>query len=536
MNNIGDKVILMTDIVEYISQSVTLNAKGSNFVGLCPFHQDNNPSFTVSPSKKIYKCFVCGEGGNVISFTQKFFNLSFKESLKKLAELNDIKYVDNSIKIVNTTDNNILFESQLFFQSYLTSFEKAEVGRKYLENREISLELADEFGIGFSPQNGSSLINYFNKNENLSFSLQELQQSGIVNYERDFFINKVMIPINDEFGRVIGFSGRSIDETLPKYMNSKNSLVFNKSNVLYNFHRAIKHVSKGEIIIVEGFFDCISLYKVGIRNSVATMGTSFTKQHINLLVKNNVKKVILAMDQDSAGQKSIFDAGQMIVQNSLIEVNTIKYDNCKDLDEYIKTNNDVKEILLKKQNFFQFKINYLQSKLNINDFNQKSNFVNEVTVGLNNLENNMQMLIFSELSNLTNIDISQLKQSLKVNHISQQIIPEVKSTIKRIIPTNDDVIISYCLISKNNFNEIKNLISEYKYEFKSNLNLFEIVDEYYLFNDDFELINFMDFIEPEMFEIFEVILKFDKLDYSKVDQIIKNKMKRQLIGKNIIWR
>ena len=299
-DNIIQKIIDNVDIVEEVSKDIALTKKGNNFVGLCPFHGDTNPSFSVSPEKKICHCFVCKNGGNVISYRQKYNKISFNEALKMLANQIGIK-MDNQVSKPKNPIIKVDEQAAKFYHQTLTLTKQGDEARQYLLDRQIDQTMIERHQLGFSSRE-LNVVEYLQKFVELKeFSNQDILDSHLKRPEAkyDSFSQRIIIPINDEYGRCVGFSGRAIsDKQDPKYLNSPDTPVFDKGSILYNFDLAKDNVNNGQIIIVEGFFDAFSFEKQGIFNVVGIMGTGFTYKHIKLLKKYNVKQIILSLDQD----------------------------------------------------------------------------------------------------------------------------------------------------------------------------------------------------------------------------------------------
>jgi DNA primase len=303
----------VADIYEVISESVLLKKSGRNFLGLCPFHSEKTPSFTVSPAKGIFHCFGCGTGGNVFSFLMKHHGMTFPEAVKNLAE----RYgVDLPVKEMTTAQRMQMSERESilklnktvmeFFQKGLLSGPSGEIGRKYLEKRGLSDEVIRTFKLGYIKDGWDNLIRFLRERK---ISRNIVMKSGLViskenNRYYDRFRNRIIFPILDASGQVIGFGGRVLDDSLPKYLNSPDSPVYNKSRSLYGLYTARQACREsGTVYIVEGYFDQIALHQHGIKNAVASLGTALTTEHVRLL-KGYASKMVLVYDSDAAGIKA----------------------------------------------------------------------------------------------------------------------------------------------------------------------------------------------------------------------------------------
>ncbi len=298
-----DDVLSNLDIVDVISSYIPLKPSGRNFVSLCPFHPEKTPSFVVSPEKQIFKCFGCGIGGNAITFIEKYENIPFYEALKKAAQLAGVELSKNFQENRELTEiQDAAFKSATFFHKKINKVSK------YLENRGISEELASKFLIGYAPRGYSKEIGI---KENLLRKLNLLNNTG-----KEFFSERLIIPIFNHSGNVIGFGARALKENQqPKYINSPESEIFKKSSTLFGFSQAKKEIlRKREIIIVEGYFDVISLHGCGIENVVAPMGTSLTVEQARI-AKRYADKIVLMFDGDEAGRKATLRASTIFCEN-----------------------------------------------------------------------------------------------------------------------------------------------------------------------------------------------------------------------------
>lgn len=344
-----ERVKQENDIVDVISETVRLKRTGRSYVGLCPFHNDKSPSFSVSQDKQIYKCFSCGEAGNVITFVMKQKNLTFIEAVKVLAEKANIPInLGNGEPSKISKKKDLLYkvnvEAGRYFFGNLMADKKA---KEYFINRGIQESTIRKFGLGYAKDGWNNII-YHLKRKGINESV--MLEAGLVskNEQRgtvyDRFRNRVMFPVFDIKGRVIGFGGRVLDDSKPKYLNSPETLVFEKGTNLYGLNLAIKSDMKERyFIIVEGYMDCISLHQYGITNAVASLGTALTVNQARLL-KRYADKVIISYDADVAGQTATL-RGLEILRNAGFDVRVLLIPKGKDPDEFIRANG--KEAFLK---------------------------------------------------------------------------------------------------------------------------------------------------------------------------------------------
>lgn len=309
-DEIIDRVRSGTDIVELVSEYVSLRKTGANYLGLCPFHQEKTPSFTVSPSKQIFHCFGCGAGGDAVRFVTRQENLSFPEAVRRLADRAGIIIPETNPAAGRNRDEyealaKINQEALEFFVKALDSRDGARA-REYLESREMAGEIAAKFSIGYSLPKWDGLLKHLEKKgvkpEMAEKAGLAIKKTGGGWYDR--FRDRVIFPIRDIKGRVVGFGGRTMGEDLPKYLNSPETPLFHKGETLYAMDAAAEAIrKKGYSVIVEGYFDAIACHKAGVDNAVATMGTAMTQQHLRAL-KRQSKNVLLVFDSDPAGIKA----------------------------------------------------------------------------------------------------------------------------------------------------------------------------------------------------------------------------------------
>ncbi len=372
-NNLNELLTIIENknsVVDIISDYISLEKKGNNFVGLCPFHADSHPSMSVSPTKGIFKCFVCGAGGGPINFVQNYEGITFIDAVKKVSdklELDWKPYITSKQKIIKPEiirGWEINEEAHNFFKYNLKNSDNKKI-LKYIKSRDLNEEIIDKFSIGFSGD-GSSLSKFL---LNKGFSEDEIIKYGLGKRKEDttlidYFINRLTFAIQDSNGNIIGFSGRIIDDSnYAKYLNSPETSIFKKSSILYNLHNAkIKANLKKEIIIVEGFMDVIALYKSGIENVIATMGTAFTNVH-SKIVEGITKNIILAFDSDSAGINALINSAKTLIKDDT-NVYSVFIPHGKDFDELYKNGKDeVMDVLNSKVEFLTFYKNKIYSAM-----------------------------------------------------------------------------------------------------------------------------------------------------------------------------
>lgn len=378
------------DIVDVISEYVRLKRAGNNYLGLCPFHHEKTPSFSVSRSKQIYKCFGCGEAGNVISFIMKHRNLSFIEAVKALADRANI-VIDGDNPINNAQNNKkqklykINTEAARYFFRNLNNNSK---GKNYFIKRGISEVTIRRFGLGFARDDWKGVYGYLRSK---GYSELELVSAGLVingknNSIYDRFRNRVIFPVFNYKGKVIGFGGRVLDDSKPKYLNSPETLVFNKGINLYGLNFALKNKINDMFIMVEGYMDCISLHQAGITNVVASLGTALTINQAKLL-KRYANKVIISYDADLAGQTATI-RGLKILKSVGFDVRVLIVPQGKDPDEYVRNNG--KEAFLKLAHdalpLIEYRLKRAKEGINLKSQKDKITYIKNVTLIMKDLD------------------------------------------------------------------------------------------------------------------------------------------------------
>lgn len=392
-----DRVCDATDIADLISDYLPLKKSGRNLLGLCPFHHEKTPSFSVSPEKQFYHCFGCGAGGRAIDFVMKIEHLDFVEAVRFLADRAHIPVPESSGERVSRqdiTEKEQLYalnrETAVFFHEMLYAV-KGDQAREYLTNRELTEGTIKRFGLGYAPDSWDALLKHLTQK---GYSEQLIAKAGLVgrkeNRYYDSFRNRVMFPILDLRGNVIGFGGRVLDDSKPKYLNSPESPVFSKSHNLYGLHYA-KNESGRTLLIVEGYMDVIALHQAGICNAVAALGTAFTEDHARLL-KRYADQVILCFDSDEAGQKATARCIEIMAgQNMKVRVLTQR--DAKDPDEYIKRFG--KDAFVRLMNDapgqIEYRIQRLREQYRLEDMDQKIAFVHEAALVFSSIESDVEL-------------------------------------------------------------------------------------------------------------------------------------------------
>lgn len=432
-NNLINEIKRSVDIVDIISRYLPLTAKGKNYFGVCPFHDDHSPSMSVSPEKQIYTCFSCGATGNVIKFIEDYENISFLEAVKKIADIAGIQVNIKSKNDYNKYQDlyDIYALAQKFYQNNINST-RGNKAKEYLYSRKINDEIIKEFGIGLSLLDRDILTKML-KNK---YDEETLLKSGLINegeYDLyDIYHNRIMFPLYSLDGQVIGYNGRVYNgEKENKYINSKETPIFKKRELLYNYHRAKDECRiKRQVYIVEGPMDVIRCYTVGVKNVVAALGTAFGSEQA-MLIRKLASEVILMYDGDDAGLK-----GTKITIEELekigIEPKIVRLEDNMDPDEYILTKG--KDLFLNKisnpMNIMEFKSSLLKANTNLNNSEDLAKYANSMINEISKIEDEvLKEISINKLSEETKLDINFIKDKI----MSLKPIKEVKAENKKVI-------------------------------------------------------------------------------------------------------
>ena len=377
-----EEVRSSNNIVDVIGSYVRLQKKGSSYFGLCPFHNEKSPSFSVSPNKQMYYCFGCGAGGNVFTFIMEYENQTFPEAMKVLADRAGIALPEAELTEEQKRERNkrqLLLEINKTAANYFyyqLNNEQGQQAREYLENRKLSKETQIHFGLGYASKYSNDLYLYLKKK---GYSDQILKETGLLTYDEkhgahDKFWNRVMFPIMDVNNKVIGFGGRVMGDGTPKYLNSPETMLFDKSRNLYGLNYA-RTSRKSYMIICEGYMDVIAMHQAGFTNAVASLGTAFTMQH-SVLLKRYTQEVRLAFDSDGAGQKAALRAIP-ILKSAGINVRVIHMNPYKDPDEFIKNlgTEAFQERIDAAESSFMFEISVLEKNYKQSDPEGRASFM-----------------------------------------------------------------------------------------------------------------------------------------------------------------
>lgn len=423
-----------TNIVDVVGQYVQLKKSGKNYLGLCPFHNEKSPSFSVAEDKQIFHCFGCGKGGNVFSFIQEIEGLSFPESVEKVADLANISVSLNLTNRPQVMSPKVLEESQLIqihektselYHHILMNTQVGEKALEYLKERGLTEEVIKTFQIGFAPRDRRLLHKVLEKD---NYSDEVLKKTGLLFQLEDGnwidrFYQRIMFPITNFQGKVIGFSGRILEDVdfdatdQPKYLNSPETDLFNKRFILYNFHQSRTEIrKKNEVILFEGFMDVISAWMSGVKNGVASMGTSLTMEQINALEKIS-DEVLIAYDGDNAGIEATSRAIDLLSNQSSMGIQIISIPDKMDPDDYRrKYGEDNLHQLIKnsRETVFQFKKDYLKRNKNLTIEADKLLYIDELLGELIHVSSIVEVdLALSQLADEFHVSKNTLQNELR---------------------------------------------------------------------------------------------------------------------------
>ncbi len=465
-DEIIDEIRQTNDIVDIISQYVHLKRSGRNFFGLCPFHNEKSPSFSVSPDKQIFHCFGCGVGGNVFTFVTKMEGINFIEAVQMLAERSNIQLPtlegkgDSAKELLKSKVYKVNEFAANYYHQNLYKPE-SKIAQEYIKKRKLTNETLKSFQIGFS----GKFDELYQELKKQGFEEPEMIESGLVNRSDkgqyiDRYRNRLMFPICDIRGRVIAFGGRVLDNTKPKYINSPENIVYSKGRNLFGLNVAKKGDMK-QILIVEGYMDVISLHQRGITNVVAPLGTALTQQQ-GWLLRRSAEKIILSFDSDEAGLTAKIRALD-ILQDMGCDIRILQMEGAKDPDEYIIQygNARFKNLVEKALSVIEFKVKVLKKNLNLDNINDKIKFLNEIAKLIAKVENTIERevyiekiakeydiskeAIYAEVNKLTYASAKGEKTLEKIRLVSSHKKTEEQEEISQSIKKRENTVISILL-------------------------------------------------------------------------------------------
>lgn len=514
-----DEIKRRNDIVDVVSQYVVLKRKGRNYFGLCPFHNEKSPSFSVSPDKQIFKCFGCGVGGNVFHFIMKVENLSFIESVQTLAERANIQlpnsYSEEDEKRAKLKEEVYKINKAAAEFYHQTLYQPtSKQAQNYIKSRKLDNNTLKSFLIGYAGSN-NQLYDYLKKQ---GFSEEAMIASSLIGRSQngryfDKFYNRLMFPIQDVRNRVIAFGGRVLDDSKPKYINSPENIVYSKGRNLFGLNVARRNTTGilDRILIVEGYMDAISLYQRGITNVVASLGTALTDNQGRLLRKN-AEQVILGYDSDGAGQNAIV-RGMDILKNMGVDIRILQISGAKDPDEFVvKYGADrFKKCMDNAISVVEYKVKNLVKDINLNNINDKIKFLNKIAKILSEIDNTMEREVYVDKISKT-YDISkeaiyaEINKLIYKNNASPKIIEsnvprrnnntvQVKKTDPKSFEREKMVIYLLANYPQQSYEKIHNLVNVELIQDETNKEIITKIYEKYSTNQNAD--NITDWFENE---------------------------------------
>jgi len=513
-----DKVQNETDIVALVSEFLTLERTGKNFKGLCPFHDDSNPSFSVSPEKNIAMCMSCGEGGRPIKFYRTIKNITFNQAVKELAERLGVEVSYNNFEESSNAELYEMMEDATnFYKAYLLNSKSGEAVLKYLRQRKISDNAISFFDLGYAPAGNNELYNFLKSKK---YKTSDMIDLGLINRANDgtyydFFRNRLIFPIKNEHNKIVGYSGRALSKNdNVKYINSPDTKLFKKTSILYNLSNARNEIRKNKsIIIFEGFFDVISAYDNEIKNTIASMGTAFTSEQIKLL-KSVTNNVIISFDGDEAGKNATLS----ILPNMLkekVNVDVVNLPKKVDPDDYIKQYGRDEFISLIKTsvNGYDYSYNYYFSKTNKENINDVNKLINNMSNILSYSSPTTKAIFRKKIA--TDLNINESEVVFKNFQTTDQY-PDIRQVVKpkqvKLASKYEQAerrLVILMIRSKEWFEKI---IGQIRITDSSNIILTNIrtkLVSYYEFNNDFDILLYKDNLNLAELEYFENIIQND---------------------------
>lgn len=536
-SDVVKRILDENNIVDVIEEFLPLKKAGANYSTNCPFHKEKTPSFIVSPDKQMFHCFGCGESGDSISFITKYKNYTFVEAAEYLAKkagiiLEEVNNYSGNQENKELTDRlyKINRDAAAFF--YRNLREHPEI-INYLRSREINNDVIKKFGIGYAKNQWDNLLKHLTDK---GYTEGDILKTGLIirHPEKkscyDRFRNRVMFPIFDVRKRIIGFGGRVIDDSMPKYLNSPETMVFNKGNNLYGLNLAREAAKDKSFILVEGYMDVIKMHAYGYNTAVAALGTALTDNQIKLL-KRYSKGFYIGFDSDSAGQNAALKALNMFKRNN-IDAKVIIIDNAKDPDEYLnkfgKVNFDkLIENSLDYYNFLEYHFNEIYEN------NNKVEYISKIFDNIVNVNSEIEKeLIFEKLSSKVGVSKESItneynKKETKQKTFVKPSIPVKKQTqmqVKKITTSHEEELIRLILIENDFALQLKEIVNE---------DIFKDLEFYGIFRELYEYkINNMSIDEDSLKKIIKnepdakVLLQCDDVDYDNLESLFKDCIKR----------
>ncbi|HCU9055097.1 TPA: DNA primase [Staphylococcus aureus] len=543
INEIKDKI----DILDLVSEYVKLEKRGRNYIGLCPFHDEKTPSFTVSEDKQICHCFGCKKGGNVFQFTQEIKDISFVEAVKELGDrVNvavDIEATQSNSNVQIASDDLQMIEMheliQEFYYYALTKTVEGEQALTYLQERGFTDALIKERGIGFAPDSSHFCHDFLQKK---GYDIELAYEAGLLSRNEenfsyyDRFRNRIMFPLKNAKGRIVGYSGRTYTGQEPKYLNSPETPIFQKRKLLYNLDKARKSIRKlDEIVLLEGFMDVIKSDTAGLKNVVATMGTQLSDEHITF-IRKLTSNITLMFDGDFAGSEATLKTGQHLLQQGL-NVFVIQLPSGMDPDEYIgKYGNDAFTAFVKndKKSFAHYKVSILKDEIAHNDLSYER-YLKELSHDISLMKSSiLQQKALNDVAPFFNVSPEQLANEIQFNQAPANYYPEdeyggyiepepigmaqfdnlsrqekaERAFLKHLMRDKDTFLNYYESVDKDNFTN-----QHFKY-------VFEVLHDFYAENDQYNISDAVQYVNSN--ELRETLISLEQ--YSLNDEPYENEI------------
>ncbi|HEK5869903.1 TPA: DNA primase [Staphylococcus aureus] len=543
INEIKDK----TDILDLVSEYVKLEKRGRNYIGLCPFHDEKTPSFTVSEDKQICHCFGCKKGGNVFQFTQEIKDISFVEAVKELGDrVNvavDIEATQSNSNVQIASDDLQMIEMheliQKFYYYALTKTVEGEQALTYLQERGFTDALIKERGIGFAPDSSHFCHDFLQKK---GYDIELAYEAGLLSRNEenfsyyDRFRNRIMFPLKNAQGRIVGYSGRTYTGQEPKYLNSPETPIFQKRKLLYNLDKARKSIRKlDEIVLLEGFMDVIKSDTAGLKNVVATMGTQLSDEHITF-IRKLTSNITLMFDGDFAGSEATLKTGQNLLQQGL-NVFVIQLPSGMDPDEYIgKYGNDAFTAFVKndKKSFAHYKVSILKDEIAHNDLSYER-YLKELSHDISLMKSSiLQQKALNDVAPFFNVSPEQLANEIQFNQAPANYYPEdeyggyiepepigmaqfdnlsrqekaERAFLKHLMRDKDTFLNYYESVDKDNFTN-----QHFKY-------VFEVLHDFYAENDQYNISDAVQYVNSN--ELRETLISLEQ--YNLNDEPYENEI------------
>ena len=448
-----NEILNRADIVEIVGSYIPLSQKGKNYWGVCPFHDDHSPSMSVSRDKKIYTCWSCHATGNVINFVMDYETIGYMDAVKSIAGKVGV-HLDNVNYTTQKQDNKLyeIYElSEKFYQNNINT-PKGKKARTYLQERVISDEIIKEFGIGLALEERDVLTQLLIKK---NFDVNDILKTGLIIKNEtgisDVYRNRIMFPLWDLSGRIVGYSGRIFNgEDTSKYINTKETEIFKKSELLYNYHRAKEHARTSQtVIVMEGFMDVIRAHTIGINNVVATMGTAMSRYQANS-IKRIAKKVILCFDGDEAGQKATYLCGNELMNVGIIP-SVIRLEENLDPDEYIKKYGETafKNKVKNPISIMDFKLSYLKNNKDLTNNVELAEYVKSILKEVSSIDDDiLKEITLKKISEETKLNIEVLRAKLTKKEPIKEIKQDLIKVKKNKFDLAEQYLLNYMLISE----------------------------------------------------------------------------------------